>query len=203
MSFPQQQPGESDEDYADRLAARRARRREAARERRNQTPEERAAALAAREQYFSAEARAARAAIQAEADRAYARARYPELKKRYNEDAAFRAHLRKKNREAERLKRAVPDDHPGTCDLCGVRPPLMRNGARGLQQDHRHDNNAIRGYLCSRCNRNVSSLDLAFTDPDYFAKLKAWSLKGAPVVPVRSRQPRKRCHRPPDKGLFD
>jgi hypothetical protein len=88
--------------------------------------------------------------------------------------------------------RAVPSWHDGTCDICGATPPPKKNGARGLCQDHRHDTNEIRGYLCNGCNIKVGVLDLRFTDSDLYAKLQAYSLRGAPVVPVRSEAPKRR-----------
>lgn len=200
VSKLKQRQGETDEEYALREADRLARKRESSRRRRKDPVVREADRLYRQQRLKDPAIRQARR----EENRAYMRAKYhdpAEIERRKTDKVVEM--IRRKNRDSERRKRALPPDHPGTCDLCGVHPPLMRNGARGLQQDHRHDNNVIRGYLCSRCNRNVSSLDLAFTDPDYFAKLKAWSLKGAPVVPVRSRQPQKRCRRPPDRGLFD
>jgi hypothetical protein len=46
-------------------------------------------------------------------------------------------------------------------------------------------------------------MDLAFTDPDYYAMLKSWSLRGAPVAPVQSARPARRRKPPPIKGLFE
>jgi hypothetical protein len=105
-------------------------------------------------------------------------------------------------REHNRRLRAPPEDHPGTCEICGVDCPPQANGRDSLYQDHRHDNNVIRGWLCNRCNVRVAVLDLAFTDPDYFAALKAWSLKGAPVVPTRSESPKRRRVAPEHPSLF-
>lgn len=109
----------------------------------------------------------------------------------------------KRCRERDARKIALPEGHPGTCDLCGITPKPDSRGRRGLHQDHRHDNNVVRGFLCSRCNTQVGVLDLAFSDPDRFAALKAWSIREAPVVPVRSERPRQRRVQEPEPVLFD
>jgi hypothetical protein len=49
---------------------------------------------------------------------------------------------------------------------------------------------------------NLGVLDLAFSDPERFAKLKAWSMRGAPVKPVRSAHPARRRGQIPDPELF-
>lgn len=108
-----------------------------------------------------------------------------------------------RNRDWRTRQRALPEDHPGTCDVCGIRPTARSNGHRGISQDHRHDNNVIRGYLCHSCNIKVAVLDLAFTDPELFAALKAYSLRGAPVVPVASEHPTRRRKAVPHPTLFD
>lgn len=118
---------------------------------------------------------------------------------KYQAESAVRLAMR----ERRMAVRAPPPDHPGTCDLCGVRPKPRCNGTTGINQDHRHDNNVVRGWLCTRCNTQVAVLDLAFTDPDRFALLKAWSLKHAPAVRATSTRPDRRKKHEPDPTLFD
>jgi hypothetical protein len=102
----------------------------------------------------------------------------------------------KKNRdhinEGRRRKLDPPAGHPGTCEVCGILPEVRADGRRGLNQDHRHDNNLIRGWLCHRCNILMCAIDLRFNDPELFAKLMSYSRRGEPVEPVRSGNPLRR-----------
>lgn len=93
-------------------------------------------------------------------------------------DPAYRADKRRRSMDA----RALPEGHPGTCDVCGVIPEPNANGSRGIHQDHRHDNNIVRGYICGRCNRYLATIDLRYTDPSLFAKLMVYSTRGEPAL---------------------
>jgi recombination endonuclease VII len=114
-------------------------------------------------------------------------------RERYRSDPALRAKVSARHLEL----RAPPEDHPGTCDCCGVPVERRKNGKTGLNQEHRHDTGEIRGWTCHRCNLQVAVLDLRFTDPDRFALLMSWSNRGAPVTrvpvtnPARRRTPQK------------
>lgn len=59
------------------------------------------------------------------------------------------------------------DSQGGKCALCGKVPPNRKNGADGLNVDHRHDNGFVRGMLCAGCNRVVGVLD---KDPDFLIR---------------------------------
>jgi len=74
--------------------------------------------------------------------------------------ASLRAYerARKKKLTVEQLEELIAK-HAGRCALCGVEPPHQRDGRTGLYIDHRHDNGAIRGMLCNRCNLMVGFAD--------------------------------------------
>lgn len=99
------------------------------------------------------------------------------------------------------LRRGAPPAD-GRCQCCGELAPPRANGSSGLNLDHRHDNNLVRGWVCTRCNTQLGTLDLAFTDPDRFAALKAWSVRNAPVTPARSPRPDRKVRRAADPTLF-
>lgn len=105
-------------------------------------------------------------------------------------------------RERMQRSRALPAGHPGTCDVCGVRPPPRKNGRRGLCEDHRHDNNVIRGWLCNRCNSMVGAFDLRYTDPDLYRALMAWSARGESPIVVVSKAPKRRRKAKQHPALF-
>ena len=59
----------------------------------------------------------------------------------------------------------------GGCAVCGREP----TETRPLHVDHRHDNQVVRGLLCSRCNTMVAALDV---EPALLSKLTAYSKRG-------------------------
>jgi hypothetical protein len=63
----------------------------------------------------------------------------------------------------------------GKCALCGEVPTPRKNGADGLNVDHRHDNGFVRGMLCAGCNRIVGVLD---KDPDLLVRALAYARWG-------------------------
>lgn len=64
----------------------------------------------------------------------------------------------------------------GRCAVCGVAPPRHSDGRDGLYIDHRHDNGAVRGMLCPRCNAAAGALD---RDPEYLRRLAVYVHRGA------------------------
>lgn len=84
--------------------------------------------------------------------------------------------------------------HPTHCGVCGLFVEPKRNGDDGRCIDHRHDNDVVRGVVCNGCNHQLSVVDLRFTDPDQWAALLAWSLKGAPAVPTGRKRATVRRH---------
>lgn len=104
-------------------------------------------------------------------------------------------------RRRERI--ALPDGHSGECDVCGVIPAPMKDGKRGICQDHRHDNGVIRGFLCRRCNIEMAVIDLRYTDPDRFAAMLAYSVRGEPVIPTSAERPKRRKAAPAHPVLFE
>jgi hypothetical protein len=52
------------------------------------------------------------------------------------------------------------EEQGGCCAVCGAFPQKGRG--RGLYLDHRHDNGAVRGLICARCNRDLAALDCDF-----------------------------------------
>lgn len=188
MPLPKQRQGESDEAYALRLEAAREKKREWYREQRANNPEwcERERARD-RERWANDSERRARS----------------RRRERWANNPERRSRERERRREQNRKRIAIPDDHPGTCDVCGVTPPVKRDGRRGLCQDHRHDTGAIRGYLCNRCNTQVAVLDLAYTDPDRFAALRAYAIRSAPPVAMPARNANRRRKPADHPTLFD
>lgn len=99
----------------------------------------------------------------------------------------YRAEKPEMGRSAQRARgkgitaagvREILAANDGTCDVCGTHISPRRDGSDGRHIDHRHDNGAVRGVLCARCNRAAGVLDL---DPEYLAKLAAYCTRGAPV----------------------
>lgn len=181
MSWPKRRDGESDADFAARIDLARARERERGRN------------LPSKREY---DRKRRRKPEVRERNREYQRHWYRNL------DPAVKDARLERQRQRSAARRNPPPEHPGTCDLCGVVPPPRSNGHLGLNQDHRHDNNVVRGWLCTRCNNQVAVMDLAFLDPDRYAALKAWSLRGAPVIPHRTERSRPRRQPVPDPTLF-
>lgn len=71
---------------------------------------------------------------------------------------------------------AMRDAQGGCCAVCGVVPGPTKDGRDPLHVDHRHDNGAIRGMLCNRCNQAAGVLD---RDPEYLRKLAEYVQRGA------------------------
>lgn len=94
-------------------------------------------------------------------------------------------------RALHRLKRQAVLEQlgdPTECGVCGVYLPDERLRC----VDHRHDNDVVRGVVCTRCNAALGAIDLRYTDPDLWASLLAWSARGEPVVPTgRKRSDRR------------
>lgn len=121
---------------------------------------------------------------------------------RYTNPERYAARQRENQKRYSQKRRAVPENHPGTCDICGILPEPHKNGNRGLSQDHRHDTGEIRGYLCSGCNTMMAAFDLRFSDPERFARMTAYSARGAPVVLVPVTKPKRRKKAVPHPTLF-
>lgn len=106
-------------------------------------------------------------------------------------------------RRAERAARsAIRSSRPDACECCGAPAETPPCGRSALNLDHRHDNNEIRGWICTRCNIQVGVMDLQFSDPERFARLREWSFRGAPVVRTESKRPAKRRAKLPEPTLF-
>lgn len=97
-------------------------------------------------------------------------------------DERVRQSARQRAREArQRMLEEIGD--PTVCGVCGKEfGPIGDRDPRCV--DHRHDNDVIRGIVCGTCNMKLGVIDLRFTDPDLFARLMAWSLRGQPAVPT-------------------
>lgn len=214
MSRRKQRAGESPEDYAAYLQARVDAENDARRRKYREDPAHRAERIrAAADRVADPDARAAKneALRQRYATTDHGEAQRVVMRERRRDPVigeAIRASgrtpaVRAAKREADRRRRALPEGHSGACELCGDVPQPRAGGARGLNQDHRHDTGAVRGYLCVRCNNAVAVLDLRFTDPDRFAALSRWSLRGAPVVPVQQANPKRRRRRTGHPVLFE
>lgn len=126
-----------------------------------------------------------------------------EKRRKYENDryANDPEHRERKRQQSRDQYNRPPDGQ--VCEVCGASPGLDTRGRRMLHEDHRHDNNVIRGWLCVKCNMAVGVLDLRFTDPDRFAALAAWSLRGASAQPARSAEPKRRKRAVADPELFE
>lgn len=67
-------------------------------------------------------------------------------------------------------------EQSGRCAVCSETPTPYNDGRDPLHIDHRHDNGAVRGMLCGRCNRNAAVLDM---DPDYLRRRAEYVQRGA------------------------
>lgn len=105
---------------------------------------------------------------------------------------AFRARDRasKKGLTVEQVEE-LRERQGGACAVCGDVPERHRDGRDGLYIDHRHDNGAVRGMLCPRCNAAAGVLD---KDPEWLRRLAVYVQRGAdPGTPwVEVVHPRRR-----------
>jgi hypothetical protein len=110
--------------------------------------------------------------------------------KRRSEDPEYREHILRKNSRWRRdhalydrgRKYGLTGEETeallmlGCCEVCGKVAAPRKNGACGLHIDHRHDNGAVRGVLCAKCNVAAGVLD---SDPEYLRRLAEFVQRGA------------------------
>jgi hypothetical protein len=53
----------------------------------------------------------------------------------------------------------ILEEQNNGCAICGRMPPQTKSGRCGLQVDHNHSTNKVRGLLCARCNSLVGHLE--------------------------------------------
>jgi hypothetical protein len=119
----------------------------------------------------------------------------PEVKERYA------AHARK-FRHDRRIDELEALGNPTTCGVCGKDLTPVEGQRDPRCVDHRHDNEVIRGVVCSRCNGALGYIDLRYTAPELWAKLLAWSAKGEPAMPTGRKRTRTRRLPEPPLTLF-
>lgn len=104
--------------------------------------------------------------------------RSPEVRRQRNQRVAVTTRARRLGLTYEQYV-ALPCDPGEACAVCGSPPDGPRNGhfrsgthpdpkARNLAIDHDHTTGAIRGFLCSHCNRALGLMD---DDPALLRKL--------------------------------
>lgn len=119
----------------------------------------------------------------------------PEVKQRY---AGYQRSLKRQRRAAE----LAALGNPTTCGVCGKDLTPVDGERDPRCVDHRHDNDVIRGVVCSRCNGLLGAIDLRYTDPELWAKLLAWSTKGEPTAPTGRKRAKSRKLAEPSPSLF-
>lgn len=75
------------------------------------------------------------------------------------------------------LREALVAERGDTCEVCGAAPPPRKDGRSGLQLEHHHGSNVVRGLVCQRCNRDVGDLDAIDADPAWGEALVAFATR--------------------------